>query len=78
VVAAIQFAGARLCTLRNERGLSREQLGDNLDPPVDRATIGHWETGARVPRVPALCALVVALDCEIGDLFVVTKNGRKR
>lgn len=51
--------GRRIAAARAARGLSLQQVADKLD--VSKATIGHWETGARAIKhgdLARLCKLL--------------------
>lgn len=37
--------GAYIKHLREQAGLSQEELGKSLNPPVNRAAVNKWETG---------------------------------
>lgn len=37
--------GAYIKYLREQAGLSQEELGKSLNPPVNRAAVNKWETG---------------------------------
>lgn len=37
--------GTYIKRLREEMGISKEELGRSLNPPVNRAAVNKWETG---------------------------------
>mgnify|MGYP000033737651 FL=1 len=37
--------GTYIKQLREEMGISQEELGKSLNPPVNRAAVNKWETG---------------------------------
>ena len=52
---------------RESRGLSQYKLAQQLG--VSQATVGMWETGARMPRADKLPKLAEVLGCSVADLF---------
>lgn len=46
--------GDRIRKLRVEAGLTQEELGSRLDPPVTYAAVGMWEKGKSKPRLDKL------------------------
>lgn len=46
--------GDRIRKLRTEAGLTQEELGNRLDPPVTYAAVGMWEKGKSRPRLDKL------------------------
>jgi transcriptional regulator with XRE-family HTH domain len=58
---------ANLRRLRQERGLTQEQLA--LDAGMDMADIGHIETQGREPKVTTIAKLAAALGVDPGELF---------
>lgn len=61
---------------REFRGLTQEQLGERLEPPVANMTVSRWERAARggsgqVAQMNSgvLAAVAEALDCEPQDLY---------
>ena len=63
--------GERIRKVREDMGLSQQQLADEL--AVDRKTIGNWETERTLPRYRDLMMLSsvadVSLEWLAGDLF---------
>ncbi len=45
----LEAFGKKIKALRRDRGLSQQQLADNLF--VSRKTVGNWETGNRFPDI---------------------------
>ena len=41
----IMTMGTYIKQLREEMGISQEELGRSLNPPVNRAAVNKWETG---------------------------------
>lgn len=58
--------GAFLQALRRERGLTQEQLGENLH--TSGKTISRWETGAYMPPVEMLLALSELYGVSMNEL----------
>ena len=58
--------GAFLQSLRKERGLTQEQLGETLH--ISGKTISRWETGAYVPPVEMLLALSQLYGVSMNEL----------
>lgn len=48
---------ARLLTARKRAGLSQEQAGQRLNPPVSRQAISKWEVGGGAPNPRELAEL---------------------
>jgi transcriptional regulator with XRE-family HTH domain len=59
--------GKRLQELRRERGMTQEQLADELDIHV--TSIAFIETGVKFVRLSTLRKLALALKVELVDLF---------
>ncbi|MBT1175622.1 helix-turn-helix transcriptional regulator [Bifidobacterium sp. LC6] len=59
--------GRRIQTLRKSRGLSQEQLAEQLD--MDRVSIGYIEQGRRSPKLATLYALAGTLGVHVSDIF---------
>jgi len=57
----------RIAQLREERGLSQQDLAEVLG--VDKTSISHWENGLSSPRGSRLPAVASALGVTIDDLF---------
>ncbi len=62
--------GERLKTLRIEKGLSQQQLAEELGNKISAAAIGHWELGKRIPNIDAVIMIAqyfgVSLDYICG------------
>lgn len=61
--------GQRIQALRNENGMSQEQLGRQLIPPVTRASIANIESGKQRVLAHTLVQLAEALKVELGALL---------
>lgn len=59
--------GRRLQSLRKNRGLSQEDVGEALG--MDRVSIGYIEQGKRAPRLQTLFALANLYGVEMKTLF---------
>lgn len=59
--------GRRLQSLRKNRGLSQEDVGEALG--MDRVSIGYIEQGKRAPRLQTLFALANLYEVEMKALF---------
>lgn len=59
--------GRRLQSLRKNRGLSQEDVGEALG--MDRVSIGYIEQGKRAPRLQTLFALANLYGVEMKALF---------
>ena len=62
-----EITGKRIRDARQNEGLSREQLGEQLG--VSLQTVDAWETGKSVPDSAHLPALAKALDLSLDALF---------
>lgn len=58
---------ANIKRLRNEKGLSQQQLADMLF--VDRSTVTYWETGRRAPDAKMMPRIAKALGTTITALY---------
>ena len=63
----MQKIGQFLSQLRRERGLTQEQLGDQLG--VTNKTVSRWETGTYLPPVEMLQALSEFYGLTINELL---------
>jgi transcriptional regulator with XRE-family HTH domain len=61
-----QIVGERICKLRKSRGLTQQQLADELF--VTNKVISKWETGLGLPDTALLPALASALGVTVDDL----------
>lgn len=59
--------GAFVSALRKEKGLTQEQLGEQLN--VSQKTISRWETGKNMPDISMLPVICDALDVNIAELM---------
>ena len=59
--------GENILKYRKKRGLSQEQLGEEVD--VTRQTISNWELGETSPNSDQLKALSKALNVSIDELL---------
>ncbi len=59
--------GELLRQLRTERGLSQQQLADQMH--IDRSSIARWETGARLPDIAVISQLSACLNADIAQLL---------
>lgn len=59
--------GRRIAAARKAAGWSLQRVADALE--VERATVGHWETGARTIKVHDLWALCTALGVSADKLL---------
>ena len=67
-----QKIGAFLKELRKEKGITQEQLADQLY--VSRRTVSRWETGSNMPDLDVLVELADLYDVDLRDIF----NGQRR
>jgi len=65
--------GLRLKVLRKQKGLTQEQLAEQVG--VDARHISRVETGAHYPSLETLETIADVLARPIGDLFVFPKDG---
>ncbi len=66
-----QFAET-LKKLRNERGLSQIQLGQQMF--VSNSTIARWENGSRLPDAAMITRLSQVLNVDVSTLFAAAAN----
>ena len=59
--------GANIRRLREQRGLTQEQLGKMVD--VSRSTITQWERGWTTPRMGNVQLLAGALGVSTADII---------
>lgn len=64
-----RFDPTRLSTLRNQAGLSREQLAHAIG--ATRQAIDNWEAGRYVPSANWLPLMADVLDCTLRDFYTV-------
>ena len=60
--------GQRIRTLRQQKALTQEQLGNRLTPTVTRASIANIETGKQRVLAHTLVQLSHALEVSVDDL----------
>lgn len=58
---------ARIKSLREERGLTQEELGQRIG--TDKAAVCHWENGDYAPNSHSLPLLADALGVTIDELY---------
>src|SRR5690349_20718177 len=61
------FSPAKLKALRQERGLSRDQLAYAIRRNF--YAIGAWERGRDIPNAHSIGRLCTALGCRVEDLY---------
>nr|WP_122011841.1 helix-turn-helix transcriptional regulator [Maliibacterium massiliense] len=66
--------GEKLCSLRRARGLSQEQLAEQLD--VSRQSVSKWEADASMPEIARLVAIADFFGTSVDDL--VRSGGQAR
>lgn len=64
----------RIRLLREEAGLTQEQLAEKLY--VERSTVAGWEMGKRLPGIDILCAMADYFDTSV-DYIINRTNNRK-
>ncbi len=62
----VQKTGRFLKALRQEKGLTQEQLGEKID--VSNKTISRWETGSYMPPVECLALLSELYGVSINEI----------
>lgn len=67
MTAPQRFAGNRLRSIREDRGITREQLATATGRGYE--SICSYELGRSVPSVGALARMAAALGVEVGELF---------
>lgn len=68
--------GQRIQALRNENGMSQEQLGRRLEPPVTRASIANIEAGKQRVLAHTLVQLAGALEVELAAILPDARQKR--
>jgi HTH-type transcriptional regulator, competence development regulator len=63
----LQAFGKRLAEVRKSRGLTQEDLADQLD--ISSVSITYLETGRRWPRLLTLQRIAKCLKVPVGELF---------
>lgn len=62
----------RIKALREERGISQQQLAGSLG--VLQSTVSNWESEVALPRTRQLPELARILGCQVDDLYVSCKT----
>ncbi len=62
----------RIRLLREEAGLTQEQLAEKLY--VERSTVAGWEMGKRLPDIDILCAMADYFDTSVDYIINRTSN----
>lgn len=70
------YFGEQLRRLRIEKGLSQQQLAEQLY--VDRSTLASWETGRRVPDAAMIAQLSGQLSTDVSVLLRAAEAPAKR
>ena len=68
-----QKIGSFLKSLRRERGLTQEQLAEQLN--VSNRTVSRWETGANMPDIGLLLALSAFYGVSISEIIDGERKG---
>lgn len=63
-----QRLGRRIRALREEAGITQEQLAWTID--LSKSFLSQIESGQRLPSIPVLFAIAHELDLEAADLLV--------
>ena len=66
--------GAKIRQLRLSRGMTQEELGDELN--VSPQAVSKWESGATLPDIQLLPELAVLFGISIDELFSMTDESR--
>jgi len=69
--------GRRVQTARNNLGMTQEELGRSLQPPMTRASIANIEAGKQRVMVHTLAQLADRLTLALSEL-VPTEKGREQ
>lgn len=64
-----------IAELRKEKNITQSQLADLLG--VTQSTVGNWESGIRIPRVPMAIKLASALDAGLGEIIFLPNKTTK-
>ena len=65
--ALARAVGARIKRQRDAKGLSQYRLAKFLE--CDPSLVSRFETGKRLPTLPMLIELALALDCRMVELL---------
>ncbi len=71
-----KFFGVILRRLRNQAGISQEELGARVE--VSRSHIGRFETGEKTPNLRMLFRLADALDVKASVIIAEVENQKER
>ena len=66
--------GAFLKELRKEKGITQEQMADELG--VSGRTISRWETGSNMPDISLLVEIAEFFDVSIPEIIRSTKRAK--
>ncbi|MCQ6561407.1 helix-turn-helix domain-containing protein [Paenibacillus mendelii] len=72
-MSIMQEAGKRIALLRYRKGLTQEQLGQQLN--VSGQAVSKWENGDSLPDTKLLVHLARTLECTIDHLLGADRNG---
>jgi transcriptional regulator with XRE-family HTH domain len=61
--------GERIRQVRETIGLSQEGLGARCKPPIDKAHITHYETGAQIPGLRVCARIATAVGVSVAELL---------
>lgn len=67
--------GAFIKKLRNEKGLTQEQLSEQFS--VSRRTVSRWETGSNMPDLDVLIEMANFFDVDIRELLDGERKSEK-
>ncbi|MBQ3462921.1 MAG: response regulator [Clostridia bacterium] len=67
--------GEKIKQIRNQRGLSQQQLADMLN--VDRSSVANWETDRRVPNFDTISKMAVFFNININE-FTSTAEAKAK
>ena len=61
----VTFSPERFRKRRRQCGLTMESVAQAIG--VSRASVGHWETGRRIPEMDKLQGAAAVMGCEVSD-----------
>jgi transcriptional regulator with XRE-family HTH domain len=71
--------GARIRSLRQQRGLNQRELADKIgDPAVSNQHVSNWERGVYRPSDRYLGKIAAALDVDIAELMAPDRSPEDR
>lgn len=70
-----QRIGRFLKQLREEKGLTQEQLAEHFQ--VSSRTVSRWETGTNLPNIDTLIDLAAYYNAEVGEIIDGERKGEK-